>query len=44
MALEVDTVCIDGEVVSVYLPFVPGMTAVKGIAQMADIQGILAQV
>jgi len=39
MALEVDTVCIDGEVVSVYLPFVPGMTAVKGIAQMADIQG-----
>ncbi|GAE90036.1 AAA family ATPase [Acetivibrio straminisolvens] len=39
MALEVDTVCIDGEAVSVYLSFVPGMTAVKGIAQMADIQG-----
>ncbi len=39
MALEVDTVCINDEAVSVYIPSVPGMTAVKGNAQLTDIQG-----
>lgn len=39
MALEVDTVCINDEAVSVYIPSIPGMTAVKGNIQLMDIQG-----
>lgn len=37
MALEVETVSINGKSISGYIPLVPGMTAIKGSAQFVDI-------
>ena len=39
MALEVETVDINEEFISIYIPVVPGMTAIKGNAQLVDLQG-----
>lgn len=39
MALEVETVDINDEFISVYMPIVPGMTAIKGNAKLVDLQG-----
>lgn len=39
MALEVETVAINGEYISVYIPEVPGMASIKGTAQLVDLRG-----
>lgn len=39
MALEVDTASINDEFISIYIPAVPGMTAIKGNTQLMDMQG-----
>ena len=44
MALEVETVAINGEYISVYIPEVPGMASIKGTAQLVDLRGNLGMV
>jgi MinD-like ATPase involved in chromosome partitioning or flagellar assembly len=39
MALEVETADVNEEFISIYIPAVPGMTAIKGNAQLVDLQG-----